>query len=90
MMSNEYFTAAGYVTDGDILCVPCGEKRKLPVADQITVATAESDFAEDGLYCGDCGAVIVEPPEPEDFEYEYELDDDGAYNENEGGDLETD
>ena len=87
MISSEYLTAGGYITDGDILCVNCGEKRKLPVAAQITLAQIESDFFEDGVWCGDCG---VEPPEPVDVEYEYELDDDGSYNENEGGDLETD
>lgn len=74
MMGPEYFTAAGYITDGDILCVNCGEKRKLPVSDQITVATAESEFQEDGLYCGDCGAIIVDPPVTESFDEEYEYD----------------
>ena len=90
MMGPEYFTAAGYVTeDGEILCVNCGEKRKLHVADQITRATAESDFAEDGLWCGDCGAIIVEPPVEEfDEEYEYDPDDDDAdgNGEEKGGD----
>jgi hypothetical protein len=94
MMSSEYFTAAGYEIDGDILCVPCGERRKLPVSDQITAAVAESDFAEDGLWCGDCGAIIVQPPLEEideDFEYDPDMDMEGGYGEiEEGGDLETD
>lgn len=80
MMGPEYFTAAGYVLeDGDILCVGCGEKRKLPVRDQITRATAEADFSEEGLWCGVCGAIIVQPPAPEfDEEYEYDPDEEDA------------
>ena len=60
MMGPEYFTAAGYLGDGFIVCVECGDKRKMLVADQITVATAEANFKE-GLYCDDCGKEIVEP-----------------------------
>jgi hypothetical protein len=92
MMGPEYFTAAGYLTDGDALCIACGEKQKLPVSDQITVATAESDFYPDGLSCGNCGATIVEPS----FEDEYDDDIDPADfdeldgNGDDGGDLETD
>lgn len=57
----EYFTVAGYITDGAVLCRDCGERQALPVSDQITVAQAESDFGSDGLYCDACMAEIVEP-----------------------------
>jgi len=73
MMGSEYFTAAGYLIDDVVLCVNCGEASKLPVSDQITVATAEADFAEDGLWCGDCGATIVEPPDTERDDEDYEV-----------------
>lgn len=68
MMGPEYFTVAGYLIDGDILCRACGEKAKLPASDQITEAQAYSEFQEDGLWCGKCGAEIVEPPVEEYFE----------------------
>jgi hypothetical protein len=86
MMSSEYFTPAGYLTDGGIVCVNCGDKRKLPVADQILESTVASDFEEHGLACDDCGAVIVEPSEVYYYDDEYHGDEDDE----EGGDLETD
>ena len=74
----------------DVLCVACGEKEKLPVSDQITVATAESDFAGEGLCCGNCGAIIVEPPIGE-LDEEYEFEDESEFeNDQEGGDLDID
>lgn len=59
MMGREYFTVAGYTTDGAVVCRKCGEAANLPAAQQITESQANSDFSEDGLYCGTCGTVIV-------------------------------
>lgn len=87
MMGQEYTKAAGYQIDGETLCVPCGDARKLPVSDQFTEAQAISDFGGEGLYCDHCSALIVDGPEEFDEEYEYEFDDDEYAD---GGDLETD
>lgn len=65
MMGPEYFTVAGYVGDGFIVCSECGEKAEMPAKDQLTVAQAESEFSDGGLYCDDCGKEIVEPYEEE-------------------------
>lgn len=76
MMGPEYFTAAGYLNEGDdVFCVACGDKEGMPVSKQLTVAEVESSFPE-GLWCGNCGAQIVAPQVPEDYidddEYEYD------------------
>ena len=63
MFGIEYLTVGGYIVDGGILCRDCGEKRNLPTGDSLSVATLEAEWP-DGLGCGDCGAVIVETPEP--------------------------
>jgi hypothetical protein len=84
MMGREYLTAAGYVTsDGDTICVNCGDKRKLPVAAQITLAAAADQAEDAGLWCDSCGATIVEPEPEFDDESEFERD-------YEGGDIDTD
>lgn len=70
MFSSEYFTVAGYQTDGETLCRACGDKAGLPVSEQFTEAQAYSDYCLDGegLYCDQCSAEIVAPPEPEENE----------------------
>lgn len=70
MMGPEYFTVAGYLIDGDILCRDCGDKQALPASDQITEAQAWESFGNEGLNCGACFAEIVPMPEPEDEEEE--------------------
>ena len=71
MMGKEYFTVAGYVSDGGVLCRECGERQALLVEDQITEAQAYSDFPE-GLSCDSCFAEIVPPEEVEEPEVEDE------------------
>jgi hypothetical protein len=63
MMGPEYFTVAAYITDGAIICRECGEMRGLPASDQLTKATVEADYQDDGLYCDGCTKEIVEEPE---------------------------
>lgn len=65
MMGPEYFTVAGYHTDGEILCSDCGEKQALPASAQITVAQAYEEFPE-GLNCASCFLEIVEAPIEDD------------------------
>ena len=74
MMGPEYFTVAGYATDGAIVCRDCGEKQALPASDQITEAQAYADFGDTGMYCDACGTEIVEPyiEEEESDEENYE------------------
>ena len=72
MLSLSQLTPVAYLTDGDILCIECGDKAGLPVSDQLIEYNLESDF-EDGCWCGDCGKELVEPyvedePEVEDAE----------------------
>jgi hypothetical protein len=66
MMGKEYFTVAGYLTDGAVLCRDCGEKQALPASAQITEAQARADYANDGLNCDACFAEIVPATLPED------------------------
>ena len=70
MLCLSQLTAVAYLTDGDIVCLACGDKAGLPVKDQLIAYNLESEF-EDGLWCGDCGKELVEPyvedePEEED------------------------
>ena len=72
MLSLSQLTPVAYLTDGDILCIECGDKAGLPVSAQLIEYNLESDF-EDGCWCGDCGKELVEPyvedePEEEDAE----------------------
>ena len=66
MMGPEYFTVAGYMGDGFIVCRECGEKEgsEFTAEDSLSVAQVEESFSNDGLYCDTCGEVIVEPPPP--------------------------
>lgn len=54
---------AGAYWDGEcsIICVKCGDKKRLPISAQIIRYTLDSEWAEEGLYCDECGAEIVEP-----------------------------
>lgn len=70
MLCLSQLTAVAYLTDGDIVCLACGDKAGLPVKDQLIAYNLESEF-EDGLWCDDCGKELVEPyvedePEVED------------------------
>lgn len=62
MFGPEYFTVAGYLTDGGILCRECGDKAGLPVSDQIMQSEFNSGW-EEGCYCDNCTAEIVAPYE---------------------------
>lgn len=60
---------AGAYWDGEcsIVCVACGDKKKLPVSAQIIRYNLDSEWP-DGLTCDECGEWIVEPDEVEEFE----------------------
>jgi hypothetical protein len=60
---------AYWKSECEIVCVECGDKLKLPVDKQIIRYNLGSDW-EDGLYCDDCGAEIVEPYLEEEDENE--------------------
>jgi hypothetical protein len=66
MFGPEYFTVAGYMGDGFIVCRNCGEAEgsEFTAEESISVASANESFGEDGLYCDVCGEAIVEPPPP--------------------------
>lgn len=69
MLSLSQLTPVAYITDGEILCIKCGDKAGLPISDQIIEYSLDSDFAEDGCWCGECGKELVEPyveDEPEE------------------------
>lgn len=74
MMGPEYFTVGAYIPadEGTILCVECGEKRKLPASDQITQNMLWENFGEDGAWCDECHTEIVEPYVEETEESEEE------------------
>jgi hypothetical protein len=71
MLSLSQLTPVAYLTDGDILCIACGDKAGLPVSAQLIEYDLESDF-EDGLWCGDCGKELVEPYVEDELEEEEE------------------
>lgn len=60
MLTLSQLTAVAYITDGDILCLACGDKAGLLVKDQLIAYNLESGF-EDGLWCGECDKELVEP-----------------------------
>jgi hypothetical protein len=61
MFGIEHLTVGGYITDGSIVCRECGEKRKLPASESISVASLEEEWPF-GLTCGACDAEIVATP----------------------------
>ena len=63
MFGPEYFTVAGYLTDGAFLCRGCGDKAGLPVSDQIMQSEFNGGDWNDGCYCDDCGDEICAPYE---------------------------
>lgn len=72
MLCLSQLTPVAYLGDGFIVCLACGDARKLPVKDQLIAYNLESEF-EDGCYCDDCGKELVEPyveDEPEEDEDE--------------------
>src|ERR1039458_7824432 len=72
MLCLSQLTAVAYLGDGFIVCLACGDKRKMPAKDNLIAYTLENDF-EEGLWCDDCGKELVEPyveDEPETDEDE--------------------
>jgi transcription elongation factor Elf1 len=68
MLSLSQIQAGAYwASDCTIVCVKCGDKMKLPVSAQIIRYNLDSEWP-DGLWCDECGAVIVEPEEETEFE----------------------
>ena len=70
MLSLSQLTPVAYLADGEILCIKCGDKAGLPISAQIIEYSLDSDFAEDGCWCGECGKELVEPyveDEPEEY-----------------------
>ena len=63
MFGPEYFTVAGYMNDGAILCRDCGDKAGLAASDQIMQSEFNGGDWNDGYYCDDCGAEICAPYE---------------------------
>jgi hypothetical protein len=73
MLTLSQLTPVCYVTDGGVLCIKCGDAAGLPTKDQMIEYSADEFAGNDGLYCDDCSAEIVEPyvedePEEEDEE----------------------
>lgn len=73
MFGPGYSDVVGYVEDGEIICVRCEEARVSERA--LTQVQAEEEFSDTGLYCSDCGEVIVEPLQEEEEEEEGESED---------------
>ena len=51
MLSLSQLTPVAYLTDGDILCIECGDKAGLPVSAQLIEYNLESDFEDGCWYC---------------------------------------
>jgi hypothetical protein len=62
MLSLSQLTPVAYITDGAIVCIKCGDARKLPIKNQLIEYSLDSEFSdENGCYCDDCGKELVEP-----------------------------
>ena len=72
MLCLAQLTPVAYIGDGFIVCLACGDERKMPVKDQIIAYNLDESFSEEGCYCDDCGKELVEPY----VEDEPEADDD--------------
>jgi hypothetical protein len=73
MLTLSQLTPVCYVTDGGVLCIKCGDAAGLPTKDQMIEYSADEFAGNDGLYCDECSAEIVEPyveDEPEEDEDE--------------------
>jgi hypothetical protein len=71
MLTLSQLTPVCYITDGGVLCIKCGDAAGLPVKDQMIEYSADEFAGNDGLYCDECSAEIVEPyveDEPEEDE----------------------
>lgn len=66
-----------YTYDADTHCPDCAEADEMTGEDAkdsegntvgVVFADSMSNYSEDGLFCGDCGCVLVDPEDEDEIE----------------------